>query len=321
MDRKPAAQKLEAILSLARSDLTNRRKSPWRWIIFVALLLGMIAGFFWWVGTPGPPVKPFQIMASDAVSLPDEPITLIARIESFGDPEDSQVLKGTPLIAQETIGNAQQTRQADESGMARFEFSFAASALPVTWFVRYAGSAWRPPAQARGMIYIRPKSTAWIVIDADHVLPAVPEQEFWNREGIDVPLAPGALPALRELRTKREILYVASTADSVSRCLRLKAWLTRGWAPANQQPPDGPFLSRASGNQTAAEFLETVVKDLQSHFEPPVVALAARPEEAEAFLRGGAHTLLLGDGEKAPQGAIVIKSWSDGLSQKADRGS
>src|SRR5262249_33060957 len=151
------------------------------------------------------------------VSLPDEPVALIARIESINDPDLMQVLKGTPLIAQETIGNAQQTRPCDELGLARFQFSFAASALPVTWFARYAGNAKRPPAQARGMIFIRPKSTAWMVIDADHALPSVPEQEFWSREGIDVPLAQGALPALRELRTKREILYVASSADTVSR--------------------------------------------------------------------------------------------------------
>ena len=230
----------------------------------------------------------------------------------------TQVLKGTPVVAQETIGNAQQTKPCDPSGLARFEYSFAASALPVTWFARYAGNANRKPAQARGMVYIRPRSTAWIVIDADHALPALPEQEFWEREGIDVPLASGALAALRELRTRREILYVASSADSVSRYLRLKAWLARGWAPASQQPPDGPFLSRTTGNQTSGEFLETVVKDLQSHFEPPVIALAARPEEAQAFLRGGVRTLLLGDGESAPQGAIVLKSWSDGLSQKVN---
>lgn len=320
MPEKPATRKLEAILTLARQDLASRRKSPWRWVIFGALLVALVGSFFWWVGAPKPPPKPIVIMACDAITKPDEAVALIGRIETADDPADLQGLDHTRLIAQETVTNSQRTLTCDARGIAGFETSFSSSQLPVTWFLRYPGEPRRPPVQAKGAVYVRPADTAWLIVDADHVLPAIAEQEFWNREGIDVPLVPGALAALREASTRRAIVYVASSADTVSKHLRLKAWLARGWAPASEQPPPGPLFTRAiaPGDVDPTVFLQSVASNLQMRFAPPVVALAARPEEVRAFLEGGARTVMVGDDGNAPPGAFVLKSWNDKLAEKIE---
>jgi hypothetical protein len=320
MQDKPATNKLEALLTLAKDDLGSRRKSPWRWIIFGAIVFAVAGSFFWWVGGPKVPPRPFLIMASDAIALPDEQVSLVARIETVDDPADLQGIDHTPLVIQETVTNLQRTVVCDARGFARTEASFSASLLPLTWFVRYPGEVRRKPVQAKGAVYVRPPTTAWLIVDADHALPAISEQEFWDRNGIDVPLVTGALTALREASKHREIVYVAASADTVSKHLRLKAWLARGWAPASEQPPPGPLLTRAGIPSDAgpAAFLQSVATDLQKRFTPPIVALAARPEEARAFLDAGVRTLVVGDGDGSPAGAVVLKSWSDKLVEKIE---
>jgi hypothetical protein len=318
MHEKPATRKLEVLLSLARNELSSRRKSPWRWVISVAIIVAFVALFFWWVGLPRGIPDSFVVMASDAIAIPDESTALVGKIENESDPANVQGIDHSPLIFQETVTNRQQTISCDDHGIARFETSFSSSVLPLTWFVRYPGAPRRPPAQARGIVYVRPPTTAWLIVDADHALPAISQQEFWKREGINVALMPGALAALREARKSREIVYVASSADTVNKHLRLKAWLARGWEPASQQPPDGPLLTRTTTDMSSQAFLQAVAADLQKRFTLPVVALAARPEEAKAFLDAGVRTLLLGDGEGAPQGAILLKSWSDRLTEKME---
>jgi hypothetical protein len=318
MEEKPATRKLEVLLSLARNELGSRRKSPWRWVISVAIIVAFVALFFWWVGLPRGSPSAFVIMAADAIALPDESVSLVGKIEIESDSADLEGIAHTPLIFQETVTNRQETVACDARGIARFEASFSSSLLPLTWFIRYPGAPRRQPAQARGIVYIRPPTTAWLIVDADHALPAISEQEFWKREGINVALMPGALAAMREARKSREIVYVASSADTVNKHLRLKAWLARGWEPASQQPPDGPLLSRTTTDMSSQAFLQAVAADLQKRFKLPVVALAARPEEAKAFLDAGVRTLLLGDGDGAPQGVIVLKSWSDKLIEKIE---
>jgi hypothetical protein len=318
MNEKPGTRKLEALLTLARSDFGSRRKSPWRWVISLGILLAFVALFIWWVGLPKASPKPFTIAACDAVALPDEPITLVGRIETESAPDDVQGLARTPLVFQNSISGQQQASTCDDRGIAHFQASFAASLLPVTWFLRYPGTAHRPPVQARATVFVRPPTTAWLIVDADHALPAIPEQEFWEREQFEVPLMPGALAALREVAKHRAIVYVAASADTVRKHLRLKAWLARGWAPPKEQPPDGPLLTRVTTELSSPTFLQAVAADLQKRFPSPVVALAARPEEAKAFVDAGVRTLLLGDGDGAPQGAIVVKSWSDKLEEKVE---
>ena len=317
MNEKPATRKLEALLTLARSDF-DRRRSPWRWVVSGAILLAFVALFFWWVGLPKSAPKPWMIVACDAVALPDESITLLGRVETEGDPTDLGGIKNAPVVFQETVSNQQQTAACDQQGIARIRASFPASPLPLAWFLRYPGTTRRSPVQARGSVYIRPQQTAWLIVDADHALPTIPEQEFWERERLEAPLMPGALAALREVRKNREIVYVATSADTVRRQLLFKAWLARGWAPPKDQPPDGPLFTRAETDQLAPVVLQALAADLQNRFSSPVVALAARPEEAKAFIDAGVRTILLGDGEGAPHGAIVVKSWGDRLAEKIE---
>jgi hypothetical protein len=320
MAEKPATRKLEALLTLAKNDLGSRRKSPWRWVISGAIVFALIGVFCWSVGTPRGSPRPFLVMACDAIALPDEPVSLTGKIETVDDPNDLQELNRTPLVFQETVNNRQQTETCDALGIARIEASFSSSVLPLTWFVRYPGSTRRPPAQAKGVVYVRPQATPWLIVDADHVLPALSEQEFWRRDGIDVALMPGSLAALREAQKLKEIVYVATSADTASKHLRLKAWLARGWAPASQQPPHGPLLTPAASPSgiSSQAFLQGVVTDLQKRYTPPLVALAARPEEAKVFIDAGVRTILLGDDDGAPPGAIVLKSWSDKLAEKIE---
>ncbi|CAN5359270.1 hypothetical protein BH10PLA2_BH10PLA2_34160 [soil metagenome] len=317
MEPKPAVNKLEAILTLARSDLGSRRKSPWRWIITGMILFAFIGAFAWWVTKPREQAQPILIMAADAIALPDESVVLTSRIENAAEPGSLQGLAGTPIVGQDSLTNTPHALRCDSAGLTQFTASFSSSELPISWFARFAGDANRKPVQTRGIVYVRPPSSTWIIIDADHALPALAEQDFWKREGIDVPLMPGALAALRELRAKHNIVYVSTSANSVSRHLRFKAWLGRGWAPALQQPPDGPLLSRATSDLEPAAFLQATVTNLQKQFPAPIVALAARPEEARAFLDAGVRTLLLGDAEGAPKGAVIVKSWNDAVAAKA----
>jgi hypothetical protein len=259
-------------------------------------------------------------MASDAITMPDEPLALVGRIETADDPADFQGIDRTLLIGQEAVTNRQWTEHCDARGIVRFETTFGSSQLPFTWFIRFPGESRRPPVQARGAVYVRTVETPWLIIDADHALPAISEQEFWKREGIDVPLVPGALAALREASSRRQILYVASSADTVSKHLRFQAWLARGWVPAAEQPPQAPLLTRAAASTDAepAAFLHGIAVNLQKRFAPPVAALTARPEEARAFLEAGVRTLMVGDDGNVPPGVFVLKSWSDKVAEKIE---
>jgi hypothetical protein len=318
MADKPPLKKLDALVLLAKSDLGSRRKSPWRWFVLLAVICLVIALFGWMVSAP-PPVPALLLAAADGIALPDEKIMLIARVEAK-TPVPEPKLEKTPLYFQESVSNRVQEVLTDAAGVVRQEATFPGSILPATLFVRYPGDALRRSAcQAASSIYVRPKDTAWLIVDADHALPAGTEDDLWGSNNLRIGLEPGAVAALRGLRGRREIVYVASSAEHVLQYLNLKAWLEGGWKPTAEQLPPGPLLARATAGKecTAQEFLGAVAADLQKRYAPPVVALAARPEEAHAFLDAGVRTIMLGAGD-VPKGAIPLKSWSDGLMEKIE---
>src|SRR5207302_237965 len=107
--------------------------------------------------------------------------------------------------------------------------------------------------------------------------------------------------------------YLSAEADRPSRYNKLCTWLERGWAPQQEQFPDGPVLSRACRRppREASEFLQATLSDLKQRFRGTLVAVSRDAKNARLFREVGWQTYLLSEAGDAPDGVTVIKSWSE----------
>jgi hypothetical protein len=249
----------------------------------------------------------------DEVALPDETISLCARVESLGEVRSGANLVGCPLYFQDLKNDRREQSATDRDGRVTLQRSFSACAVPIEIMVRYPGEGPQPHGnQAKSRVFVWPPEADLLVVDAELALADIDETSLWTANNLDIRPKPGAVALLRPARAKYRIAYLSTGADRPARYIKLRAWLERGWAPEQEQFPDGPLLAPACDPlRSTAEFLQAKLKDLKERFHGTTVAITARGEHALLFQEAGWQTFLLNATAEKPEGVKVVSSWSE----------
>jgi hypothetical protein len=303
---------VDAFRVLAKAGFGDRRRSPLRLLVImslIALLLAVSIYLLW----PGPERPPLLLASFDEVALPDETISLCARVESLGEVKTGANLAGCQLYFHELQNDRREQLATDRDGRVTVQRSFSSCAVPIEIMVRYPGEGQRPPGnQAKSRVFVWPPETRLLLVDAETALADVDEGSLWTASNLDIRPKPGAVACLRGARAKYRIAYLSTGADRPSRYIKLRAWLERGWAPEQEQFPDGPLLVPACHPPlNVADFLQTKLKDLKERFQGTAVAITAHGEHALLFHEAGWQIFLLSATAEKSDGVIVIPSWHE----------
>jgi hypothetical protein len=313
MSRDPK-KRAEAIRLLARSELADRRRrTPVRTVVLVCALVLLAAAVGWWLW-PRPALPPLIVVAFDQVALPQENVRLCARVGPVDGQSTTANLAGCELYFQEVATDLLTKLQTNHAGQASTESRFPARDQAFELIVRYPGEdRRRRGSQASARIFVWPRSTRLLLVDADHALAEGDEENLWAVNNLDLRPRPGAAAALQSAQLRYHVVYVSAGADRPARYAKLRAWLERGWAPAQEQFPPGPVLAYGCQPNEAEldTFLFDMSKSLRKRFQEPLLAVAGRPEEAEAFRRADLQTYLVGQGSGGPEGVHAFSSWSE----------
>jgi len=306
-------KKVDALLLLAKTAIGDRRRRSWPVLLamlaVLLIFLTVIASLF--LRSSGLP--DLILAAFDTVALPNEIVTVAARLEPREQPFADVRLAGLPLYFQESKSPELLGKVATNAdGLATLEPRFPEQPHPLEIIVRFPGEEnRRKSAEARGRVFIWPAATQVLVIDADHVLANVDEPKFWATNNLDVRSLPGAAQVLQKARSKFRVVYLSGGADRVPRYNKLLAWLQRT-APASEQFPEGPLLAPASQPAVdRATFERETLKHLRVSFAGTVVGIAGRAEESEIFQQAGLKTWQLGGSGDAPKDVTAVKSWQE----------
>jgi hypothetical protein len=311
--RRDEKKPLDALLVLARASFGDRRRrSPVRIVVtllVLALLVGLPIYFFW----PGPQHPPLLLAAFDQVALPGENITLCARVEPLGEDDTTANVARRELYFQELQKDWWKETATGRDGMATVERSFAAAKAPVEIIVRYPGDGQRQHGtQTKSRVFVWPQESALLLVDVESTLPDR-EANLWTANNLDIRPRPDAVTLLRAARSKYRLVYLCAAADRPSRYNKLRAWLERGWAPAQEQFPDGPLLARSCrlpGSETA-DFLQATLNDLRERFQGTIVGITGDRDTARLFHASGCRTFMLGETGNTPDAVTMIQSWSE----------
>ena len=171
-------------------------------------------------------------------------------------------------------------------------------------------------AQATSRVFVWPPETSVLLVDAERALADGDPEKLWTANNLDIRPWSGAVTALRAARAKYRICYLSAGVDQPARYNKLRAWLECGWALESEQFPDGPLLAPAGCLPlSGVEFLQVTFKQLRQCFHGAAVAVTAENENARCLHQAGWRTFLLSETGEAPEGVMVIKSWSE-LSQR-----
>ncbi len=308
-DRK---QPVDAFRVLAKAGFGDRRRSPLRLLVIMSLIALLVAVpiYLLW---PGPERPPLLLASFDEVALPDETISLYARVEPLAEVKAGANLAGCQLYFHELQNDRREQLATDRDGRVMVQRSFSACAVPIEIMVRYPGEGQRPHGnQAKSRVFVWPPETHLLVVDTEPALADVDEASLWTANNLDIRPKPGAVALLRAARAKYRIAYLSMGADRPSRYIKLRAWLERGWAPEQEQFPNGPLLAPAGDPlRSTAEFLQAKLKDLKERFHGMTVAFTARREHALLFQEAGCQTFLLNATAEKPESVKVVSSWSE----------
>jgi hypothetical protein len=312
--RRDRRKPIDAFLVLAKASFGDRRRrSPAGIVVAVlvfVLLLAVPIVLLW----PGPEQPPLLLAAFDRVALPHETVALCARVEPFGEENATGNLARCNLFFQAVQSDWRAEFATDRNGMVTVERSFSTVNTPVEIIVRYPGDGHRRPGtQATARVFTWPAETPLLMVDVEQTLPDADAATLWTANNLDIRPWPGVVAFLRAARAKYRIGYLSAGADRPSRYNKLRAWLERGWAPEQEQFPDGPVLARACclPLREPAEFLQATLKDLKRRFQGTTVGITGSGENARYFCEAGWRTFLLSEEGTAPEGVTVVKSWNE----------
>jgi hypothetical protein len=312
--RRDRKKPLDAFFVLAKASFGDRRhRSPVR-IIVAVLLLALLLALPTYLVWPGPEQPPLLLAAFDQVALPGETISLCARVEQLGAEKTTANLARCELYFHDLQSDWRQESATDRDGMAALQRSFAAANAPVEIMVRYPGDGQRQHGtQAKSRVFVWPPESSLLVVDVESTLADADGATLWTANNLDIRPRPGVVASLRAARAKYRIGYLCAGADRPSRYNKLRAWLEGGWAPEQEQFPDGPLLARTCGLPVSetAKYLQATLNDLRGRFRGTTVGITGDRDNARLFHEAGWRTFLLGDIGDAPEGVTAVKSWSE----------
>jgi hypothetical protein len=170
----------------------------------------------------------------------------------------------------------------------------------------------RRGAQSKARVFVWPKESSLLVVDAPQALTAIEGNRFDTTHNPDIRPRSGAPAALRALAAKYRIIYLASDAARPLSYNKLSAWLERA-AVLEDQFPAGPVVAPSSGDREPEPgvFIHDTALDLRQRFKGNVLAITGSAENAKRFRDAGLKTFLLGEAEETPEDIRRAKTWKE----------
>jgi hypothetical protein len=304
---------MDALQVLAKAAFGDRRNRSTSRIVVTLLVLVLLAAVPVWLLWPDTERAPLLLASFDQVALPDETVSVCARVEALGAETTTNVPR-CDLYFGELRSNWGEKVATDRHGMAMIHRSFSPADSQAEITVRYPGDGQRRHgSQARARVFIWPPESSLLMVDAEATLPSGDAAAIWTTNNLDLVPRSGVAACLRAARAKYRIAYLSTSAGRPSRYNKLRAWLERGWAPEQDQFPDGPVLAPACRPPLSepTEFLKATPTDLKIRFKGTVVGIMADEHSARIFREAGWRTFLLSETRNAPEGVTVVRSWSE----------
>jgi hypothetical protein len=309
---EPAKKKVDALLLLARSSFGGRRRHSLVIILVVVAALLILLTVVVWMSSSAASTQQLVLAAFDQVALPNEEVTLTARLEPVGEPQE-QDLSGCRLFFQDlSTGELLGKARTSAHGTGAIKARFAAQAAPAEIMVRYPGDGeQRRGTPARARLFVWPEGTPVILVDAANTLAAIEPARFDSTGNLDIRPSPGGAAALRALAKTHRVVYLAPDAVRPLSYNKLFAWLERASLPEDQFP-GGPVLAPAGdeSDADAAAFIHATCAYLGQRFKL-TAAIAGSMKNAQHLRDEGLKTYMVGEGHDKTDGVVTVASWKD----------
>jgi hypothetical protein len=300
MTPERSKKKNAAMAQLLKASFQDKRRSPWR-LVYIAVGLMVVLGFLlWWFG-PEPVPAQLLMAAYDAVVLPDGAVELCAALAPLPPDETKHDLSGCELFFQASTNTRLLGKvTTGPDSVARLSARFDAQPRPIIVTVRYPGIKDRQRgAQAESKVFVWPRESQCLFVDVDHTLAAGDEDSLWRLNNFDLHPRAGAAAALNSLAATNRVVYLSTSANSVRRYGKLRAWLSQARSAGEQRFPEGPLLAPI-GTEEPDRFLVNRTNDLVGKFKGGHIAVVGQAGDAEALMALGVKTYLIDDWGKIP---------------------
>jgi hypothetical protein len=292
--------KTDKLATQLKDSLAQRRPRPWKFVLTAlagsVLLLLLLA---WWL-YPQAKSPPLQVIAFDVLSTPDE--TPHARAQLLALPDDigphrwsgrTIVFHEQPLLLGPNKKPREIVAKSDERGQASVEWPVEQAALTEYLVLHVDAEQRRGSAHERGRIFVWPKNTSLLIVDADETL---------LRPNLDAKAAPEILA--KAVKDDWRIVYLALAGTQTHQFRK-----TRDSIEKQALLPKGPILGRKffTDETTVASARHDVIQELQSRFKGTMLAVVSQRESAKVCEDLGMRTVVIGGAEVATWAEVSVK--------------
>ena len=290
-------KKDDPLTILARARLRQqRRRFPVIGMVTLAVIVGML-GLIAWLTWPAPDPGELWLTVYDGLGNPDEEVALRAQLGPQKELARNAKLDGFDLwFLQPETGLREQTA-TDVAGLAGVPWRASVGKGPFREvLVRYPGDGRRRGLEATGRVFVWPRESSLLVIDADHALALTSRSSGGSTDRV---LLPGVADALRKAKGAHRIVYLTAEESSPVAYYHLATWLKQSGPTGEPQVPSGPLLNRAAyPADDPAGFYRLALEDLKKRFEGKLTGIAGRAEEEGSFQQAGITVLRTGSRER-----------------------
>ena len=294
---KPSAPKADELAKQLKASLAQRRPRTWKPVLrTLAVSVLLLAGLAWWL-YPRARSRPLQVIAFDAIFTPGETPRASAQLLTTMEEGTPNRWSGHTIVFQGPV--AEKPREivvvSDERGQATSDWPLG-NAKSGEFFAKYINVPDRVYSLPdRGRIFVWPKDAPLLIVDADETLIGAELEE------------PASATLTKAEEEGWRIVYLAIASANAP-----DFRTARGWIEDHASLPIGPVLGRPyyPSDQTADQVRRDLLKNLQSRFGGPTLAVVKNTESARASKSSGFRTILIGDAELPPE-VVRVQSWAD----------
>jgi hypothetical protein len=280
---KPTPPDTDRLARKLQESLAKDRPRRWKFVIIAVVVSSILLLVGWW-WKPSTPPEPLSALALDGVFTTEEMPQARAQLLQPGDEETRRHLLGHTVVFVE-LHLGQQKRQAtaksDEHGQAALDWPIAVGSTPAEFHARALNVFDRQTSALNaGQLYVWPKDTRLLIVDADETLIADQLDE-------------SASKTLKSAHAEGWRVVYLSPAGTQGDAFRM----ARGWIQQKQAKlPPGPVLGRPyyPSEDALEEARRIVLQSLQSRFKGAVVAVVKSESAAQTSKELGVRAVVIG---------------------------
>jgi hypothetical protein len=305
-ENKLPPDRVDELARRLQGSLRQDRPRSWL-IVLVALVVcsALLGGLAWWL-YPRPELPRLEVIALDGLARADETPQARAYL-AVPEPEpefDTSVLRGQEILFTGGTfaippGAAAPVKKAstDALGRASVEWPGAQPGRPTTFQARYINVERRHGSNDDATLFVAEKGRPLLVVDVEETLATVPPAQWPALHPAAINVQDGAGKALHKLAEKHALVYLTVHAAQPLGYRKVRGWVgSKRGGPGGL--PAGPVLGRSvySGPDDLSEARASVLRDLQSRFAGPVIALVGTAASAETARAARVQTIRVGEG-------------------------